>query len=139
MIGIYKHVVGTAPAAGAEILDVVPDGVLRRVIAVRFAFTSDATAVNRRVTFLIDTGATGAIVWRTSAAVDQAASLTYTYQVAHLGITPGALDASIDHYVMPLPPGIVVRPGFRFRTITTNLQAGDQFGAAVYYVEEWRA
>jgi hypothetical protein len=138
MMGIVKVIAGGVVGAGVEISDPVPDGKLWRLISARIAFSTSANVASRRVTFIIDEVATSRIVWRASASLDQAASLTYTYQVAALGMSPGILDSVIDHYFIPIPP-IVVRPGFRFRTLTVNLQANDQYAQAIYCVEEWPA
>ncbi len=139
MIGIYKAVLGTVPAAGAEILDTVPDGVLWRLVAVSFDLSTSVDVATRRVVFVVDTGPVGPIVIRSSANVDQLASLTFRYQGAALGTAPGVIDSATNLYLMPLPPALYLRPGFRLRTVTAGLQVSDQYTQAVYFVEEWPA
>jgi len=127
-------ITGTNPGAGVEATQTVPVGALWLLKAVRLSLTTDATVATRRVHLIIDDGATAIT---TIAAQDtQAASLGRNYNFADYAFAPAAVGGEI---FVALPRGFVLPAGYRIRTSTANIQAGDDYGAPVYYVEEWLA
>lgn len=131
--GVLLSVTGADPAAGVEISETIPANARRELLAVRFVLVADATAISRSVTLAIDDGAN---IFYSGASHDaQTASQTLTYS-AGAGITAARVPAAL-HVEIPLPNRVRLSAGFRFRTVTGNLQAGDNFGAPQYLVEEW--
>jgi len=122
---------GTDPAAGVEITQAVPTGVLWRLSSLSFVLTTDATVSNRQVRLVLDDGAN--IFARIPAPAVQPASIAvrYTFGDGLANFSAG------DDAVAPTPSGLLLPVGFRFRTLTTNLQAGDNFGQPQFNVEEW--
>src|SRR5262249_12580896 len=83
---------------------------------------------NRTVTVVIDDGA-GHVIWTGVASTAQAASTTVTYQgTAGVGEFAAVRGGILQ---MPFPSGMILQPGRRFRTVTPNLQAGDQWSGIV--------
>lgn len=122
---------GDDPAAGAEVSITVPGRAVWRVLAFRAVLVTDATVTNRQVSLLVDNSET--VFWQVAAGAVQTASLTVRYSAA-----PGiAGDAQVAGgvVVLPLPP-LTLLPGWRIRTSTVALQAGDDWGAPVLYVQE---
>lgn len=117
--------VGANPAAVAEASVTVPAGETWQLQSVDLTLVTSVTAGNRRVALVIDDGAN--IVAKIVAAVDQAASLTVEYVFAGAGE-----NAAVRGGVLLEPlPAFTLGPGWRIRTITTGMQAGDDYGAPV--------
>ncbi len=130
--GILLSVAGTNPAAGAEITETVPANARWYLRALRATLVTDATVATRTVNFIIDDGTTTLVLL--ASAPTQAASLTYNYNVRYAGFSSGLIGT--DNFI-PSPFELVLFQGWRFRTSTTNLQAGDNWGAPQMEVEEW--
>ena len=129
--GRILSITGTDPDAGAEISEVVPARRRWRILAVRFTFVTDATVADRLVHLHIDDGVnTFADICVTTA---HQASVTKTYNFSNFGSTQ--LNPANCLYI-PLPP-LPLSPGFRIRTATDLIEAGDNFGAPQLLVEEW--
>lgn len=128
-----KRVASADPAAGAEIEQTVPAGTWWVLMGVQLQLVTSATAANRRPALVVDDGTTE--VHRLRVGVDQAASLTRTY------IFTPSVDAEVDRsatfleMIEPLPE-LVLPGGYRIRTVTANLQAGDNYGPAQLFVAE---
>jgi len=131
--GHLRSIVGTTPAAGAEISEVVPTGARWEFLAFRALFVTSAAVANRFPSFIVFDGSSGD--YQNGAIVAQAASLSIKYHLA-----PGApapqLDGNND-LVIPAPVGIRLAAGFAINTGTANIQAGDQWSAIRYLVREW--
>ena len=130
--GIIRSITGTDPAAGSEISETVPTNARWRLIAMRFTLVADATSTNRRPSVEFDDGAT--IFYRTFADNTTIASETRNFSVGNVSLI-GAEDQS--EQLIPIPPHLMLGQGFRIRTVTNNLQAGDNLGAPEMLVEEW--
>lgn len=130
--GLIRSVTGTNPAAGAEISETVPTGARWRLIAVRFALANDATVANRNPRYIVDDGTNILIV--PASTIQQTASAAYSYNVSSFGanVTPAY---SSDFNIML--PEVIMNEGWRFRTNTIGIQAGDDYGAPQLLVEEW--
>lgn len=124
---------GADPAAGAEVSDAVPAGKFWKLIAVFLTLVTDANVANRRVHVTIDDGTT--VFYRRGSNATQAASLTQSYAWAG-----EAQEAAVrDTFVADPLPTIQLPAGARIKTVTVNKQAGDNYGAPQYYVEEFDA
>ncbi|HEY3042612.1 MAG TPA: hypothetical protein VGJ39_01210 [Vicinamibacterales bacterium] len=130
--GVIRSITGTNPAAGVEITETVPTNARWRLIAMNFQFTTDATVSNRLVTIALDDGVTN--FSRTDSGQLQGASTTPSY-TGLVGAGFSTAAGGIRH--IPLPAGPLLMGGFRIRTSTTNLQAGDDYTAPQLLVEEW--
>jgi hypothetical protein len=131
--GVLKTVAGADPAAGAEVSDAVPAGKVWRLIAVLLTLVTDANVANRRVHLTLDDGAT--VFFRRGSNATQAATLTQNYEFCS-----EAQEAAVrDLFVADPLPMIDLPAGARIRTVTVNKQAGDNYAAPVYYVEEFDA
>jgi len=129
--GNLRSIVGTDPAAGVEISETVPTGRRWRVQSVNFGLTTSAVVANRQVLFIIDDGVNSGFL--VPAVSVQAASLLVGYCW-----TPGAASISTTggRSIGPLPSPCIMTAGMRFRTVTTNLDPGANYGPPVYVVEE---
>ena len=130
--GVLRTIAGTDPAAGAEISETVPAGARWLFRALRAVFVSDATVANRTPVLVFDDGAN--IYASAGPNFNTPASSNFTFQFADVG--QGFVQASSD-IMVPAPANILLAGAHRIRTITGSIQAGDNWGAPVYSVEEW--
>lgn len=130
--GFIRSLTGTDPAANTEIQETVPANARWRLIAMTFALVTDATAANREVAVTIDDGTT--VLARAASGQNQAASLTRTYTAGPIGSSPAFATSPTG--AIALAP-VVLMDGYRLNTVTTNRQAGDNYGAPQLSVEEW--
>jgi hypothetical protein len=131
-MGALVSVTGTTPGAGAEISEVVPASALWRLISFRYQLTTAATVATRQSDLLIDDGANTFAELATSDT--QVASLVQIYNWVD---GAGGLAVQNGIATNPGPRQMFLPAGFRIRTHTFNLQAGDQYTAPQYLVEEW--
>lgn len=130
--GRLTRLASATPSAGAEIGLTVTDGTRSKPITMSFELTTDANAANRRVHMEIVDGTS--IVGRMPADAVQVASDTRRYTAcAGAFRKTGAGGASL----ITMPIDLVLGPNDTLRTVTTNLQAGDQFTNAQLYLETW--
>lgn len=130
--GNIRSIVGTTPAAGANISETVPGSARWRVISFMFTLTTAIAVATRDVVLTFDDGS---VIFSTAISVNtQAASLAITYTA--LGYSSNGLAASLVIEI-PMLSGFILSPAFRIRTAVQNLQAGDQLSAPNYLVEEW--
>ena len=126
-------ILGTNPAAGVEIIEAVPVNTRRRIKVMRFTLGTDGTVVNRYVITTIDDGVT---TFYDHIAPVQIASQTMIYNPTRgMGYEETAFDAN-NKVRIPIPD-IPLSQGWRIRTATLNLQAGDDFSAPLTELEEW--
>jgi hypothetical protein len=130
--GVIRSITGTDPAAGAEVSETVPTNARWRLIAVQVTLVTDATVANRQPAIDLDDGALS--FWRSGVGANQTASLTIRN---NWGDAAGAFGSTGAPSNGLLPRDIQLVGGFRIRTSTTNLQAGDNYGAPQMLVEEW--
>jgi len=129
---MLRSIAGTNPAANVEVTETVPTNARWRLRALRVALVTAAAVANRRVHFVVDDGAT--ILYDLAAADLQTAGLTRNYNAVEDGFQRTTQDSEI--YV-PIPAQAMLFQGWRVRTLTTLLQAADDFGAPQLDVEEW--
>jgi hypothetical protein len=130
--GVMRTIVGTDPAANVEISETVPTNARWRLVTFCYAFVTDATVANRLPVLTIDDGTN--VLWRSFSNVNQAASQTSIY---HAGDGLISHQIATQTHVLALPTHLILMGGYRVRTQTTALQAGDNFSAPTYHVEEW--
>lgn len=130
--GAMKLVLGTDPVAGAEISETVPAGRMWILRALSAQFVADATVANRLPMLFFDDG--GANVFGQSGdsgAVTAGLSIQYAWANTFVRIISNVTIAA------QLPTELRLPAGFRIRTLTNNLQAGDNWGAPRMFVEEF--
>ena len=130
--GFLCSVTGTDPAAGVEVIEAVPTNARWRLRTLRASLVTDVTAPARTVNLIVDDGTTTLLNF--PGVTTQAASLTRTYNVAEYGFQPTAVGTDIFFYI---PFNLYLFQGWRIRTSTTALAAGDNWGAPQMEVEEW--
>lgn len=130
--GWLRIISGTDPGAGVEISETVPTGARWRLRAFSFALVTSATVANRTPVLTIDDGAN--VFFETGSNVAQTATLTAKYRAA-IGVPLTTFGTT--SYNLPLPSDLVLPAGARIRTVTGLLQAGDDYGAPIYAVEEF--
>lgn len=131
--GWARGVTGTTPAAGADINEVVPTGARWRFKSGRFRLVTSATVANRSVKVIL-ADLTGSPIAIVSFNLQQAASSTIDYTVG-IGLNP-INDANALVSTVALPDNLLFA-GFAWKTLTTNIQVGDQYSFIEYAVEEW--
>lgn len=117
------------PAANNEISYTATQFIVVKFFAA--SLVTDANAANRRVAVTVDDGTT--VFFKTPSLSDQAASLTYLYG-GWDGSDPAAVAALSVILGWPVG-GVMMAPGYRLKTITTNRQATDNWGAGVLHVQ----
>jgi len=131
--GRLRVIVGTDPAAGAEILETVPSGARWRVLTVYAALQASATVATRYPTLWAaqDTN----MLFQTAPVVGQPASTLYYYSWMR-GVDTYSL-AGYPQMTQLTLPDLWLTVGQRIGTSTAGFQAGDNWSAPVLYVEEW--
>lgn len=130
--GRLRSITGTDPAAGVEILETVPANVRWRLYGIRFVFVTSAVAANRSVVLVFDDGTNQYLSISDNQV--QAASLSHTYVAmpsGQIGLMGGSL------HTLNLPNDLWLPAGSRFGTATGSKDAGDNFSAPQYLVEEF--
>lgn len=131
--GGIRLISGTDPAAGAEISETVPTSARWRLLTIRYTLVTSAVAGTRRSNLVLDDGTT--IFARHIAGVTQGVSTTLVY---NWGVGLSRLTAAVTGETMdPFIDYVQLRGAFRFRTDTTSLDAGDNYSAPDFLVEEW--
>lgn len=131
--GLIRSILGTDPAAGVEISETVPTNARWRLLAIRFTFVTDATAATRAVTLVMTHGASNEINAHNGGT--QTASVTQNYNFAN-GYPLNTLGTS-GMSLAVLPTRLLLPQAGTITTVTTALQAGDNFSAPSLLVEEW--
>lgn len=130
--GGFRHVAGANPAAGSEASITCPSSQMWRLIYMQVTLVTDATAATRQLHFTIGGNTFGA--FSMPSPVSQTASLTRNYFIAPFGYLPAA--AVDNDIVVPVPPELWIWDNDSFATVTTNLQAGDNYGTPTAAVEQ---
>ncbi len=130
--GLISTVTGTNPVAGAEFTMTVPTGARWRLVSVYGYLTTNATVANRTVHLIVDNGSTSVCYVAAQTAQTASQDIEYTF-----GATLPSVATTAAASVNPLPEQLHLVAAYRIRTFTTNLQAGDDWGAPRVLVEEW--
>lgn len=131
-VATIRSITGTDPAAGVEISETVPTGARWRLISFFGELVTDATVANRRATLAIDDGTN--LFFRVAINSLQTASLTFRYIFSQAG--PDVLSTG-NAMVGKTPNDLRLAAGYRIRTITETIQAGDNWAAPQLLVEEF--
>jgi hypothetical protein len=132
--GLIRSIAGTSPAAGAEISETVPTGVRWELMSFHAQLVTSGTVANRLPRITIDDGTN--VYYRRSTTSNHAASATFFY-VAAPGI-PDTGTANNNIVGLSTPVGLRLTGGHRIKTITTAIDATDQWSGVRYVVREWR-
>lgn len=130
--GALRSITGTDPAAGVEIAETVPTGARWKLLTMQFTLVTDATVANRNVSVGFDDGAT--LYGQYNNNVNTTAGLAHVHSA---GAAIGFSTTSGSERHISTPVDMVQLAAHRIRTITANLQAGDNYGAPQLLVEEW--
>lgn len=135
--GNIRFIIGSNPATGAEQSETVPTGALWELLAAQCRFVTAAVAGNRWPLFILDNGADS--LYEVGHTAFQITTRTYDYFLSQAGFASGAFSYSGNNQKiqLPLPPGLFLRPGFRLRTVTTGLNAADEYDTFYLTVREW--
>lgn len=131
----HKVITGADPAAGVEISETVPAGKSWRLMSCQAVLVASATAASRMPALVFDNGTTEFIRSGFQGGA-QVANETQRYAWAR-GYAHHRTDLGDPDLAMSPLPDIVLGPGFRVRTVTLAIQAGDDWGAPVFYVAEY--
>ena len=116
-----------SPAAGSEVLMTTDNNVLNRIRSVVVVLDTDATVANRRVHLQITDSADN-VIYEHFPSIDQAANTIYRYVFTS---TPHVADEFDNNCIVcAIPNNISLSTGMKIKTLTTNIQAGDQFTSA---------
>jgi hypothetical protein len=121
-----------APGAGTEWSTSVPANTIWRLKSIYCTLTTSAAVANRVPHFILDDGAN--ILADLAAPAVQAAGVAVNYSVNAGGQNAAAFDGLIK---ITLPLDYDLLAGFRIRSLTTALQAGDTYSAVNFLIEEW--
>ncbi len=130
--GKIRSIVGTDPAAGAEISETVITATRWRLIAFSANLATSAVVGNRRVTLVHDDGANIYARAFLTANIVATTNVSFTFADSY----PNAANPD-NNQEAPLPAQDYMFTGFRIRTITAGLDPGDNYGPPTYLVEEW--
>lgn len=130
--GNLRSITGTVPGVGNDISETVPTGVRWKLIALSGILTTSATVANRNVSCQLDDGVN--TYFTSPSYFSETANSTFGYTLQQLSNSATITGGNIP---LQIPPEIVLSAGHRIRTRTQGLQAGDQFSAPQYLVEEW--
>ena len=130
--GTPRTITGTNPAAGSEVTETVPTRARWRLLSFAVQLVASGAAANRVVNLFVTDGVTNGIL--VPSATFHIANETRRYNY----IQSGAQYADPNgNFVLPLPGNLPMKAGATFGTATNGLQAGDNYDAPLYTVEEW--
>lgn len=131
--GAVRVITGTQPGAGVEVTETVPAGARWQVLSFLGRFQTSAAVAARVPGLLIDDGAN--ILFGGGPNSNQPASQT----VKHIWAPGNTMVTSIDgsYVLVPMPIGLTLSAGARMRTLTSLIDAADQWSQIVYLVREW--
>jgi hypothetical protein len=131
--GMLRYVVGSTPAAGAEISEAVPAQRRWTLLSFTALLTTSVTAASRNI--LLRTADNSSNIFHESPCyLAQTASTTFRYFLAQRPTLTAPLSNCI---AMQMPPRLFLKNGGTIKTSTTNIQAGDQWSAPIYTFLEW--
>ena len=122
-------------AAGVDATFTVPNGVFWDLKSLVGTLTASAGAANRFVGWNLK-DQSGTVVYQYNLTAALTANLVGTFTFSEdCTIVPTAF-ATTNTLLMPMPRAFIP-PGWSFGTVTTNIQAGDQWSSVAAYVQEW--
>jgi len=130
--GMLRSITGTDPAAGAEVSESVPTNARWRLLSVRATLVTSVAVANRLTRWIIDDGTN--IFFYPDDNSWQGAGSTVNRLLSSVQ-TRGTIGWDVNA-MLPVHP-VILFQGWRIRTVTENLQAGDDYSAPQLMVEEW--
>jgi hypothetical protein len=131
--GAPRAIVGTTPAAGADIVETVPTGARWQLQAFEATYVTSVAVANRQPSLVIDDGANVYAEFDGSAVTPASTTMRYS---ARVGMQNNETHISSNLQNWGLSP-FVLPAGHRIRTATAGIQAADQWGSPKYSVIEW--
>lgn len=131
--GVIRTVIGTNPPAGSEIAETVPAGARWELLGMHAGFVASAAVADRRIRLLWASGGSQLGMTVDNDLVTAGLSPDCYWMINALQDT----SADGDQRMLFLPPGLLLLAGHTLSTTTTNLQAGDNWGAPTLTVREW--
>ena len=131
-LGAVRVISVSDPAAGAEWTHTVPAGVRWRFNSLHCRFVTSGTAATRRSHVEITDGTDRLMI--APPGRTQAASLTHSYVAPHNFVT---VDATTGVNPYGIVFGLILLAGWDIFSVTTNIQAGDQYSLIRLVVEEF--
>lgn len=133
--GALRPIVGSVPGAGADISEVVPTNARWQLLAFQSRLVCSAAAANRHPELTLD-DTTNEFERGPSLAALIASSTT------RISWVPGASQqvsssAAPGAWIVSLGDELFLPSGGHIKTVTQNIQAGDQWDAPRYLVREW--
>lgn len=133
--GFLRVISGTNPAAGVEVSETVPTNARWRLISIFNPFVTDATAADRRPEMqLIDDVASAYWISREHDAHTASTNIRYHWAKDYEYFAAASATGIRMHDTLPES---ILSENDSFATTTRNFQAGDDWTAPVYFVEEW--
>lgn len=130
---VVRTILGTAPAAGAVILETVPTGARWELIMVYCQFTTTGAGAAREVVFSVPDAALFLTLVPNTATIPISVTVRLSF-----GPNLSALsDSTFVNRCTPFPQPLVLLAAQQFQISAFNLVAGDQFTAPQYQVREW--
>lgn len=120
------------PAAGADWVLLEPAHLRRRIISMEAQIAVANSGAARPIEIVVDDGVN--IVARMATNVGAAINATSNVNFSNAG-TPSTAIAT-DLYAQ-MPGTLVLDPGHRIRSVTTNIVAGDQWSNIWFLCEQW--
>jgi hypothetical protein len=131
-VGLVKDAQITGTAAGADFTTTVPAGARWTLQSIQAQLTASVAGGNR-VPHLVITDGAGNSVYNAPANGNIIAS-----QVAQISAGPGVASMNFDNtYLIPLPSGMQLLQGWIIKSLTTGIQAADQWANIWLNVMEW--
>jgi hypothetical protein len=128
-----RTIVGSQPAAGAQINEVVPTGARWQLASVFAVFVTSAAIANRGAYIQVNDAAISRLQMPPAAL--QAAGINRHYLWAPN--MPILYDPAGEFSQQPIPADTLLLEGQTLRTVTTLMDAADQWFAPIYVVREW--
>lgn len=122
----------TVPGAGAEWIFTVPPFMRVQIKSVSAILTTSAAVANRNVSLVMDDGAN--IYAAIPSGFSQAASLVDRYTGMDGASAPTLFDGKV---CIPIPSTLIMIAGHRLRSLTTGIDAADQWTAPFLMGNIW--
>lgn len=131
--GALKEMVGTQPAAGAEVSEAVPTGARWQIMSLLVGLTASADVAQRLPHFIVQSDLSNfTFLAGTNTHV---ASEVRWYHLIPGG--PLAVSSLGDTMVITAPAPLILSAGMRIVTSTSNIQAADQYSSPRMLIREW--
>ncbi len=129
-LGATVSLTGANPAAGAEMIETVPDNQVWELLGAMITLVTDGTVANRTVQLVLTHN--NGMKLKRAAGTNQTATQTQIYSFIPGG-TSGVFATNASQEVA-IPIGTILDAGSTIETLTTNLQAGDNFGTPKMWI-----